>query len=1333
MMKNCFDKFYEVLHKNSIKRRRMVSLLLVLSMFVSSSVVWGLRGTVFTLVNEEEPADTQELDETETEKLANHVHTDECYQDVLICELEEDEEHTHTDECYEKQLICGFDEEDTTLDELVPDEDDAEETEAEAAEDPDAEEAGEEDTEEDAEKTEGSEDEEELLDAQLPEMMMAAGPQALASDGAVPIKTVDNIAEGIKFTLFDYGGNELEKEFNHLVFDTNSNTFTKYDDSDSSNIIQGWRDVGINTGKNPKDDILFFAYGTPVPQNTPKSDNYTYYNYTDESGQHYQPDKNSYAGDYNSNPQYSGNRATKGIVENTLGEDGYPVVAGSGHSLNYLFAPSTSVDGVNQSAYKTVYNGENGEGVNHLLKSVEGPKGAEHLVYNSDFNYAYFDKTTNDFIVYDKTYLIVNKDHHKTTDINLNTNQEYGGDQNVNPDFKIGFFPFNEYSPENNDPNFDAKTDVPYNHHFGMTMEAEFLNPIYDKENIKEPISFKYSGDDDMWVFVDNTLVLDLGGIHEPAGGMIDFSNGLVWSQDNGATSGGLPLTSDDPNAASVQKWMQDNGYLTNQSWDDIPKPIANNTSEASANRWIVEPITTYLPSWSNDSEKYKEHTIKMFYLERGGCYSNLAMEMNLPTVKPLSVIKDVEYHEHLDKTYDNATYWFQVYEWKDDTNEWVIPTDFESFFGIKAGKRKKIDGLEQGRKFQVVEVGYSLSDGAIGPEYGIDSNVFDQVAVFDKNDALLNSTRANGTVAADGAYLSDVNSYTFKNSIKEDFFTELRVKKKWEPTNKAIDGFTVKFKLMRTDSVTGEVKQVALKELDPKTNQMVKRRTFTISPNEWDTGHKFDHLLKQYGDHYYTYTVEELNTPEDFKAAYGVDQNGSLVITNTDVSQMEINVKKEWENVTGTPPKVKLILTRERVGYEGSKPTSLKINILDEGGNPIVSKTIRPNDPEADRVYAGGNAEIAYSIPDGVTLYHGDILYPQKKINGGAAINLPNNIDENKTDGKLYVKFEEEDNILIVHNLAAIDEANPDQIANEVTFKVNTDKAEDSLLLLHHSFTRGTNGWEANSGEHRVISSATHSYAKNDAMLVDGRDEAWHGARLYLDPALFKINKTYTFTAYVSSPNATNFKMTFNNGLGNFKQITNPTVHTDGGENNWVKLTGTITLPGNIDPYGMYLLVETTSKDSTSFRMDEFVAIEGNNPVEVNQTSGIVVVDAGEITNETIVNEVFNYTNMQNYSSNGWYKSGSPSLSVKENDGNYAVVVEDRANTYDGIDKNISGPIAGGKYRLNAQVSGHRYYNQNDPGNVDHNISLKLKYTKQGSDSETQETITTVTSSGDG
>ncbi|MBP3268670.1 MAG: hypothetical protein J6M07_10205, partial [Ruminococcus sp.] len=248
MMKNYFDKFYEVLHKNSIKRRRMVSLLLVLSMFVSSSVVWGLRGTVFTLVNEEEPADTQELNETDTEKLAYHVHTDECYQDVLICELEEDEEHTHTDECYEKQLICGFDEEDTTPDELVPDEDDAEEDEAEAAEDPDAEEA---DTEEDAEKTEESEDEEEVvLDAQLPDMMLAAGPQALDGESQT-ISTVDNIAEGIKFTLFDYGNADLEA---------------------SQNNYNSPKAVGINTGRSKDTDIMFFAYGTAPERGAPVLD-----------------------------------------------------------------------------------------------------------------------------------------------------------------------------------------------------------------------------------------------------------------------------------------------------------------------------------------------------------------------------------------------------------------------------------------------------------------------------------------------------------------------------------------------------------------------------------------------------------------------------------------------------------------------------------------------------------------------------------------------------------------------------------------------------------------------------------------------------------------------------------------------------------------------------------------------------------------------------------------------------------------------------------------------------------------------------------------------------
>lgn len=244
MMKNYFDQFYEVLHKNSIKRRRMISLLLVLSMFVSSSVVWGLRGTVVTMINEPDEVleEMPDADETEAEKLAYHVHTDDCYEDVLICELEENEEHTHTEECYEKQLICGFEDEkeaDASAEAEVIGED-----EAEAAEAPETEEVESAETEE----TEESEDEEEaVLDAQLPEMMMVAGPQVMA-DNVGTINTADSRADGIRINLFDYGTSSIDDGKNNY----NSPVF--------EGINYNWDKGEARTNEN---DILFFSYGTP--------------------------------------------------------------------------------------------------------------------------------------------------------------------------------------------------------------------------------------------------------------------------------------------------------------------------------------------------------------------------------------------------------------------------------------------------------------------------------------------------------------------------------------------------------------------------------------------------------------------------------------------------------------------------------------------------------------------------------------------------------------------------------------------------------------------------------------------------------------------------------------------------------------------------------------------------------------------------------------------------------------------------------------------------------------------------------------------------------------
>ena len=462
----------------------MVSLLLVLSVFVSSGVLWELRDTVVTMVNE--PVCGFE----------EHNHTDECYEKVLICGLEENEEHTHTDECYEKVLKCSLEEHMHaslcyTDDEELPDY-------AETAEDNDSNIVAIDLPEEESEEQMLSEMRNEefgslSFDGQT--MMSLEGEPDPANP--VPLNTtIDNIAKGIKFTLFDYGNNDLEGG-------TNSYDITWKADANEANgghwEHSKYKDVGINTGRNPSTDILFFAYGTPAFTGTPT---------TDDDEQSYNiyyrlsPDKNNYSGDYNDwgGGPISGNRPVQGIVNDTL-LNGYPTIRGSNHSLDYLF-------NTNVSEYKSVY-----PDVNHLLQVDENG----HLYYNSNLNYAYYNQDTHNFTVYNTTFDIINDNHHLSTDIDPKTitvtnpdGTAYGGDD-VDPGFKIGFFPFDEYDYSKRDPNFNTKNDT-YDHHFGMTMEAKFTNTKpNDNNNISDdPVVFKYSGDDDMWVFVDDKLVLDI-------------------------------------------------------------------------------------------------------------------------------------------------------------------------------------------------------------------------------------------------------------------------------------------------------------------------------------------------------------------------------------------------------------------------------------------------------------------------------------------------------------------------------------------------------------------------------------------------------------------------------------------------------------------------------------------------------------------------------------------------------------------------------------------------------------------------------------------------------
>ncbi len=1189
----------------------MISLLLVLSIFVSSGVLWELRDTVITMVNEPLCG------------IEEHEHTDECYEYRLVCGLEENEEHTHTDECYEKVLVCGHDEHFHTAlcytdEELT-------------------------------ENSVQSEDDEDIISIELPAddenenvelpvfklgndsvRVMDGEGSAVQDDeyNPVPIETIDNIAKGITFTLFDYHDpeNALEARQNNygISWDSERNQWVH----NNIKYVGVNYDFEKNQNRNIYNDILFFAYGTPAftgEVGTFNAEgNNAYKNYQrdwDTVNDRYNPSKNNYAGDYNkdaSGNTLSGNRPVQGIVVNQL-VDGYPkinnVVNGEnfGSSLAYLFNDTPS-------DYKTVY-----KNVNHLLKDKDG-----HLVYNSDKNYAYFDKDTNNFIIYNGTYHIINDNHHRAGDHNNRTDETY--EQKNGYEMQIGFFPFDQYNTERRDPNFDGGND--FNHHFGLKMEAEFIN-VPDPS---EAVIFKYSGDDDMWVFVDGKLLLDIGGIHEPAEGLIDFTHGYVWVQD-------------DIYGQSYSEIMDTEGMNTGLKESELP----DNFAADNGHKWIVKSIGELIGSdWDNTANH--KHEIKMFYLERGGCYSNLAMDMNLPTVRPLSVTKSVDYNGHYSDDYDSKDYSFTVYE---KVNNEIVPANFgdgtSNTFTLKAGQRKDFYDLAETREFYVVET-------------GIDTNVFSGVNVNGvSKGAFITPIGNTNIVSGDAVPLSSVNQYDFTNVVREEQ-TTINVNKSWIETGGSSgnddskhDTHSIYFKLYRADSLdSGGPKQIEINGVS----------TFTLNKgNNWTMS--FSDLPSRYGEHIYTYSVKELNVPDGYEVSYVSNGSGGLTIKNTANSDAELWVRKQWIDApTDQQKPVELLLKRKRVS-SSSTPASLTINLLDPGGNPLNSVT-------TSGVYGGGSVEFSLDVPGTVNYWWWDDDY---KVNGQ----------------ERYYKLSSESLGFRKLGDKRFEVSNLQKGSNTIDIKIIADNTDDSLLLLHHSFTRTSNEWEVNgdSSNSKILTSGGSAYAKGDGLLVRERTKDWHGVRLKLDPLKFKANHTYTFSVYVkydneaSFPANAGFVMTFNDGLESstsYKRVAVQNVQ----KGTWTQLTGTVTLPDDINPYGMFLLIETNDSDGNEntfngpaeFRMDEFTAVEGYKDVSVASDTGVVTISP--------------YTWYNSDFSKGledWDRFGSSDLILENTDqfsDRYYLRVSGRTATYQGAMLNLSELVPGNTYKVHAVVSGN-------------------------------------------
>lgn len=280
------------------------------------------------------------------------------------------------------------------------------------------------------------------------------------------------------------------------------------------------------------------------------------------------------------------------FVKNTLVK-GYPEIKNGTYqgvnyndeSLDYLFNNDSQAN--KKQNGKAVYNSVQG-----LFQLKDG-----YYVYDSygskEGNYAVYNSTTNSFDVYDKAGVYK---------------------ESVSEENRGQFFPFDSAkkvfteSGKNLSPIGikDGENDK-LNHHFGMSMTTEFVQPANGKTNKNEDMIFEFSGDDDVWVYIDGVLVGDLGGIHEKATLDINFATGEVKV-----------------------------GHIDGANGTE--REIEKTTIKAKFDAAGAD-TTNFSGDTFNSSTKHK---LSFFYLERGAGASNMSLKFNLTTL-PSSEVQKVD------------------------------------------------------------------------------------------------------------------------------------------------------------------------------------------------------------------------------------------------------------------------------------------------------------------------------------------------------------------------------------------------------------------------------------------------------------------------------------------------------------------------------------------------------------------------------------------------------------------------------------------------------------------------------------------------------------------
>ena len=630
----------------------------------------------------------------------------------------------------------------------------------------------------------------------------------VVDDEPEPPKTINKIAN-IKVNLFDYDKNGL--------LDGSWNNNNNWWDDDNHANQGGHKDESVNK-MGGSDHFYFLSSG---------------------GGDQWGESWNDYTHD-DSNPN---------IVKEKLDSEGYPVLDhGNNTSLKYLFDKT-----------KTSWNGGNSNDPDGMIAypDVVGmfqkdSKG--YYYFNSNTNYYYYDAESGKSYLYEHTYTQTSG-HEKNSLVN---------------DKPIGFFPFHEYDSTDD---LSVNQNHNLNHHIGMSMELEFMLPRDRTDDNQEPIIFDFSGDDDLWVFVEwvddngakqSKLLLDLGGVHQPIHGDINFTDG-------------------------------------------------ENTAFMETNR---------------------PYTLKVFYLERGGCDSNCSIRFNLPIIQDLAVAKKLTgLTENEKKKYKDEEFWYELvidrkpyghpvpYEYPNNDNPYekaiirnaagkdVTPDGFtitNGRFKLKDGETLSISYLDRTDKFTVAELKTKNMENYEVPNAERYYHLEHDASLYEEEIALTASHTVaepeyDDWVTPEFYELEDTEKVTFTNTLKEK---NLEVEKKWagEQTHPDSITFTVG---ATVDDGTGGRTPYAVEELK---NANGTDKVFTLSDaNKWR--YEIEHL--------------PVNTPEGKFIFYDIQEghvNGYVMTGSTDLTAEHYNycnvdVVKLWPDSNGEHSEILRVILQNSEG----------------------------------------------------------------------------------------------------------------------------------------------------------------------------------------------------------------------------------------------------------------------------------------------------------------------------------------------------------------------------------------------------------------------------------